>query len=1521
MRIKKSTHFTLCVAWLAFLLFFAGSVLTMSAQGASRAYSRQSALQLLGSRSRFLHSPFVQRLKKQDDVACRPLRLTPALRQAGPANAAPAPRKTLLATTANGTQIWGYIDNADSWSDTYGTQSNYPDGFYAFTPGSSSYSKLFEMTGVDINGGAAIYDNIFHGISYSVDWTTYEFVLHYYEYNTLDWTPTENNGKAVPNNSLELMAACTAVDATNGNTVYGCVSNSDMSSSSEYLLATIDYDHLSYKKIKEMDSPYVAMAINGSGVLYAITSKGALVTVDKSTGEETAVGSTGVTPSRNFMSAAFDPATGTLYWAATTKDGQSAIYSVNTTTGQATPVSTFTDGENISYLYVKEAVAEGAPAEAEDLKATFVGEALGGLVSFTVPTKTHGGQTLTGKVQYTLSDNGKQIAQGEATPGQALSLQVTADNGSHVYSVVLSNAAGQSNATQAKVWVGKDVAKAVSGLTLSIEGGKASLIWGAPTQGSHGGYLDPAKVTYDVVRFPDNAVVAKNLAATSFTETLPAAPYTAYYYKVVANYEGEQSEWASSNIVCAGAALVPPYKNTFSSIDSTYTYSVVDNNGDGVTWSYADGAMMYLSMMANDDADDWIVTPPFHLKGDRQYLVTFRARSYSESDVEHYGLAIGPDAEDEVSNYTLLVADTSVHSTIPVPVSKVVTVKSEGDYRFAIKAVGNTGLAEFVNGFAVDEGSLFSAPDSVQHLTVTPDANGALKTSISMTAPSKTVNGQPLSGKMSVKVYRGSVSPESLVKTVDNVSAGQSVTVDDTPLVGGITTYYAVASNGSGDGLQAHASAYVGFDTPLAPAHIVLKDMLDGTAQLSWDNPQDKGTHGGAVDKAHLTYNIYSVNDGTPSLLKSGVSGTSYNVGSVTDNGKQQLTYYAMKAVAGDLQSSYGISSMLMTGAPYTLPFSESFAGGKASSFWASNVVRGNDDEDFGYTTLFAADNDKGCAFYNTSSQEGEAILSSGKVSLSGAAYPYLYFSYYALPGEDIQVRPLVYVNGSEADTLQIIDYAQLGGADGWRKVMIDLGKYTSAKYIVLGFDAHITGSKYPVLIDAVKVRDDYPYDLEAAIDAPTKIKAGDNVTVSILVNNAGFKAIGKYHVNLLVNGKVAETKEGTSLDVNADATYAFSYKVPVTSDSTLKVQGQVVTDLDMDDSNDTTAMKTVEVYQPSFPAISDLKAAKAAQGVALTWSTAQGHRNTVSEGFEDYDAFSISNVGEWTLVDGDKAATYSVSSTTYDHANGKFAYIVFNPSDISATDASILPHGGKQYMASMASPAADTPEGHNDDWLISPQLSGKAQTVAFWVKSLNSNYGLEKYQVLYSTTNTDTASFKLLTEAEAPAEAWQEVKADLPEGARYFAIRCVSEERFMFMVDDVTYDAQPLQVEGYNVYRDGQLVAKVGADATSYTDAGGNDGSVYQVSVVYSVGESALSNKASVLPTAITSVSADGLQVYAADGRILVRHAQGKHIAIYRLSGQQVLDVQGKSDVDCAVRPGIYLVHADSKVVKVIVK
>ncbi|WP_454891765.1 hypothetical protein, partial [Alloprevotella tannerae] len=49
----------------------------------------------------------------------------------------------------------------------------------------------------------------------------------------------------------------------------------------------------------------------------------------------------------------------------------------------------------------------------------------------------------------------------------------------------------------------------------------------------------------------------------------------------------------------------------------------------------------------------------------------------------------------------------------------------------------------------------------------------------------------------------------------------------------------------------------------------------------------------------------------------------------------------------------------------------------------------------------------RAAALYNSTSHNGEAVLTFGKISLSGTAIPFLYFYYYALPGEAMKLKVL----------------------------------------------------------------------------------------------------------------------------------------------------------------------------------------------------------------------------------------------------------------------------------------------------------------------------------------------------------------------------------------------------------------------------------------------------------------------------------------------------------------------------------
>lgn len=180
-----------------------------------------------------------------------------------------------------------------------------------------------------------------------------------------------------------------------------------------------------------------------------------------------------------------------------------------------------------------------------------------------------------------------------------------------------------------------------------------------------------------------------------------------------------------------------------------------------------------------------------------------------------------------------------------------------------------------------------------------------------------------------------------------------------------------------------------------------------------------------------------------------------------------------------------------------------------------------------------------------------------------------------------------------------------------------------------------------------------------------------------------------------------------------------------------------------------------------------------------------------LTDSFESYSDFSLS-FDPWTLRDVDGAETYGIEGETYANQYAPMAFMIFNPSAVvpPMTTASILPHSGSKFAASFAANGAV-----NNDWLISPPLIAATNTsVSFWVKSYTAQYGLERYNVGISTTNTLPESFTIISGANyltAPATAWEQktFNLDAYNGQTiYVGIQCVSSDAFIFMVDDFNF-------------------------------------------------------------------------------------------------------------------------------------
>ena len=195
------------------------------------------------------------------------------------------------------------------------------------------------------------------------------------------------------------------------------------------------------------------------------------------------------------------------------------------------------------------------------------------------------------------------------------------------------------------------------------------------------------------------------------------------------------------------------------------------------------------------------------------------------------------------------------------------------------------------------------------------------------------------------------------------------------------------------------------------------------------------------------------------------------------------------------------------------------------------------------------------------------------------------------------------------------------------------------------------------------------------------------------------------------------------------------------------------------------------------------------------------GILGAVTETFDDesvFPAFGLGGItatqhtgafGDWTLYDGNGMKVYGLTDIEYGNKYEPSAWMVFNHAKTNPVHGNGKSHSGKQCMMSIV-PIENHVPATTDHWIISPELSGEAQTITFYTSQLTTQYGNEKYQVLASSTNNEPTSFFIVgSTREITGEDWQEVSVSLPAGTKFFAIRHISYDIFAMLVDDITYE------------------------------------------------------------------------------------------------------------------------------------
>lgn len=268
-------------------------------------------------------------------------------------------------------------------------------------------------------------------------------------------------------------------------------------------------------------------------------------------------------------------------------------------------------------------------------------------------------------------------------------------------------------------------------------------------------------------------------------------------------------------------------------------------------------------------------------------------------------------------------------------------------------------------------------------------------------------------------------------------------------------------------------------------------------------------------------------------------------------------------------------------------------------------------------------------------------------------------------------------------------------------------------------------------------------------------------------------------------------------------------------------------------------------------------------------------------------------------------------------------SYFIFDTSDphFAEIKDSYAAHSGNKTIASMYNYYGEP----NDDWLFSPRLNGKAQTITFYARSTVQN-NPENFEYYYSKTDCYPDNFIKLGAKSYISPKWTKYTFDVPEGALYFAIRHVSQDKFILLLDDFTFIPAPYEItdallSGYIIYRDGMPLNSDPLAATSFTDLEAPAGDhVYRVTAMYDRGESSPSNSVSVKTNAVGGIGNDNATVQVRSGHIIITGASGMTVSVVRHDGIVVYAGEGANYIDMPVEKGVYIVHLGMKPIKVLV-
>lgn len=1304
------------------------------------------------------------------------------------------------------------------------------------------------------------------------------------------------------------------------------------------------------KPIKFLGTKYwYGMAIAPDGTIYAIDTDCNLLKVDKSTGEQTILGSTGLT-NKYKTSACYDAVNNRILFATSLASG-STMYSIDPTNAHATALYRMPHEEQIVALFIPDPEAEEkAPAAATGLTCEYPLGSLTGDIVFEVPAKYFDGTAASGTVTYTIGINGETVTEGTANFGESVSAEVTvAASDSYVVTVRLYNDAGASPISRATLFCGSPIPRAPY-FTKSVEYDEANkcfnLAWSPSyqTTGTTGGEVNSAEVSYELVRYPDMKTITTEKGVTSLSDPYEPADdnLTIVYYELRSVYYGQKSTVVRSTPYKFGK-ITPPYLDEMWNSYSSAAYSYLPTATDNLAWSYIGpvtpqekqhGWMYHGKANSATMMDSYLLTSPINLRKGKIYTLNFTAAATNTSwRNERLAVYMGRELTVEGIKEQTLIEPTLIYAIREENGERMsvnFSAPEDGIYYIAFHHNSDPNLRFlYIGDIEITAPIGQEVPVEVENLKIVPAEDGVLSASLTFTLPGKAVNGNNLTSLPSVKIYRNDVQIADFTPTT------ASVTYLDNAAVNGVNKYTVTPYNEHGEGLSATMNVFVGVSSPVNPSPWAWFGGNDGQALITWPTVATD-QFGTTLSNSTVTYDIqreYVLSGSTTrELIAENVAGNSYADQFCAADAEQTSVAYWVRAVTPGGHSQWVSTRKVGLGKPYETPWFESFPNATPDYNWftvGSSMSWSLVTDDI-YDDAKSVDGDNGFLLAQASAAGTAGLVYSGAISIP-ADMPNPYFSFYYLNQGSYQGVPvknfveLVIIDGSGQHHVK---HAVCNGEWGWERLSYDLSAYKGKK-VQLGVYMECVDRPF-IGLDAFRVATRYDHDIDMVrITGPEEVEVGQSVTLSVSFENLGFEDIPQgYKVQLYQDGKLVEEKNGDDIDADTKASVNFTVVTNPTMGGSVEFIAKVVYDADDAPANNESAPYTLKIVNNiGYPEPLNLLAEQTAEGIKLRWEApdmSTTPRQTYTEDFEKFESFAKEIEG-WTIHDMDGGIVRPISDyIKVDESHGSpFGFFVQDNSvaPFDEFDEFYTPSGSK-YMASQYVTDADGKPMQNDDWLISPELSGDLQTVTFMGKSISSSW-LEAFEVYYSTTGTAVEDFIFFGGvANAPAQ-WINYSVTLPKGAKYFAIRCISYGCLQFMVDDVTLrlkSCDPIELthQGYNVYRDGKPLNASPLTELSFVDPV-FDGKehTYHVTALYAQGESTPS-VASVATADVDVVMTEVFSAVAGKGHIRIEASADRNVRVVNAAGVCLYNGSGSTTV--LLPSGVYVVTSADSTVKLMV-